>query len=392
MRHKLSFFTLIFLCCAPIAAGQNILFLRGGPGTGGFLEGGADEQLSDIRDSSTVSGNHGWYELAELLRAEGYALTQRIEGSAGNNTPVPLEEMDLYEFDVIVFGSNNADYDSAAVDSVEAFIRSGRAALFISDANWGRNWGDAPSSDQRFLDRFGLVMNQDRGVYALMRDMDHFVVEGEDRGDHPVLAGVDAFDGEGVSPITIARAVPGVTASVLAAALQPVQENDSGGAGSVRAPSSADGALVIANAGSGRIACHFDRNTFFNANGAGTSLHRFDNAQYARNLFAWLSGKQPTPVALLPGTSDNEELRMRMHPMPARGSLTLQMRAESAQTVSLEIRDVHGRMLWSADATQLQAGTWRSAHVSVAGLSAGMYFLSAHGSAMAAVRRIIVVR
>jgi len=39
----------------------------------------------------------------------------------------------------------------------------------------------------------------------------------------------------------------------------------------------------------GRIAGHFDRNTFFNTNGAGTDITRFDNLQYALNLFAWLA-------------------------------------------------------------------------------------------------------
>ena len=37
----------------------RVLFIRGGSGTGGFLEGGADEQLSDIHDTSTAPGNHG---------------------------------------------------------------------------------------------------------------------------------------------------------------------------------------------------------------------------------------------------------------------------------------------------------------------------------------------
>ena len=35
--------------------------------------------------------------------------------------------------------------------------------------------------------------------------------------------------------------------------------------------------------------------SFFNENGAGTSLVRFDNAAYAENVFAWLSEPRPTP-------------------------------------------------------------------------------------------------
>lgn len=374
------------------ANAQHVLFLRGGAGTGGFLEGGADEQLSDIRDSSRARGNHGWFELAQMLGADGYTLTQRIEGPAGNNTPVPLADLDLSLYDVIVFASNNAAYAREDIDSVEAYVRGGGAALFISDANWGRNWGDAPSSDQQFLDRFGLVMNQDRGVYALMRDMNHFVIDGVDRGGHPILDGVNAFDGEGVSPITIARAVPGVTANVLARALQPVQQNDSTGAGSVRAPTSADGALVVAHAGQGRIACHFDRNTFFNANGAGSSLHRFDNARYARSLFSWLSGRQPTRVAEFPWKPDTETLRVHLHPMPVRDRLSLRLKSARHSTVTLDIRDVQGRRHWFADGITLTPDAWRDILLRCDGFSPGTYVLSVRSAASVALRRIVVAR
>src|SRR5436189_109802 len=74
------------------------------------------------------------------------------------------------------------------------FVRGGGAALFRSDANFGSNWGDAPGSDQQFLDRFGLAINQDKGQYAVSRSAGDFL-----QGDHPILAGVNSFDGEGVS-------------------------------------------------------------------------------------------------------------------------------------------------------------------------------------------------
>jgi hypothetical protein len=56
-----------------------------------------------------------------------------------------------------------------------------------------------------------------------------------------------------------------------------------------------DGSLVIALAGSGRVAGHFDRNTFFNRGGAGTDITRFDNRIYAKNLFAWLTDRARSP-------------------------------------------------------------------------------------------------
>lgn len=46
---------------------MKILFVRGGANTGGFLEGGLDEHLSDITNSSDHAGNHGWGTLATIL-------------------------------------------------------------------------------------------------------------------------------------------------------------------------------------------------------------------------------------------------------------------------------------------------------------------------------------
>ena len=285
---------------AQAATPPRVLFIRGGAGTGGFLEGGADEQLSDIHDPSTAPGNHGYAELAALLASEGFVVEQVIEGPAPAGLPVNLLAIDLSQYDVLVFGSNNASYLAAAVNWVVPYVCSGGSALFISDANWGSGWGDAPSSDQPFLDRFDLVMNQDSGVYVVSRAAGDFVIGGVDHGSHPILAGpdgvvgtaddVNAFDGEGVSPATLTHLFPGVEPVVLAKAKQDIHLNDAPGGGSFKPPGVDDGSLVALEFGAGRVACFFDRNTFFNLNGAGTSLHNWDNAQLARNLFAWLAG------------------------------------------------------------------------------------------------------
>jgi len=286
---------------APADPGSSrILFVRGGPGTGGFLEGGADEQLSDINDFSEGGGNHGWGTLAQQLAADGFVCEKRIEGPASNNTPVDFTAIDLTRYDVVVLGSNNALYTTAQVDAIEAYVQAGGGLLVISDANWGQNWGDAPTSDQPFLDRFGLTMNQDMGTYTLRRASGDFVIASVDQGGHPILAGpdgvvgtaddVDEFDGEGVSPITLSPGTTGLAPVVLAKAKNMLRVNDSAGAGSTRPVTDDDGSLVVVEAGLGRVAGHFDRNTFFNLNGAGTSIHRKDNRQYARNLFTWLAG------------------------------------------------------------------------------------------------------
>ncbi|PQJ34571.1 hypothetical protein BSZ35_08145 [Salinibacter sp. 10B] len=272
----------------------QILFVRGGPGTGGFLEGGSDDQLSSIHDPSTDSGNHGWAALAAELRDLGFALEERREEPVSNGvpTPLPFDQMTLSTYDIIVLGSNNAAYTPAQVDAVESFVRNGGGLLVISDANFGQDWPDAPTSDQAFLDRWGLIMNQDRAAYSISRD--------EYRAaSHPILTGVSAFDGEGVSPVTVGSVPDDVHVRILGSAEAQVRRNDSAsGQGTSSAATDDDAALLAGSVGEGRFVVHFDRNTFFNENGAGTDITRLDNRTLARNLFQWLNGDLPLPVEL----------------------------------------------------------------------------------------------
>jgi len=393
MKYKMPIlFTITLLCIHQISFAQNILFIRGGSGTGGFLEGGADEQLSDINDKSTSNGNHGWYTLAETLRSQGYTLEQMIEGPASNNTPIPLSTMNLSKYQLIVFGSNNAEYSESDADAVEAYIKNGGAALFISDANWGRNWGDAPASDQTFLDRFGLIMNQDRGTYALRRSNNHFIIEGENRGDHPVLKDIDTFDGEGVSPITIHQNIDGVNAMVLAKAVERLRQNDSYSQGSLRDPTSDDGALVVAEVGLGRIACHFDRNTFFNRNGAGTNIHRFDNKQYAINLFSWLSG-EPSSISYSNITIQNaSNLNIDIYPTPTNSNIQIEISSKYNDQIRIYIYNVLGVHIASIFNGIVTANRNYRFSFDFSEQSTGMYYIKIVSGQKAITNRVLYVR
>jgi len=287
--------TCLLLSGAPAA--DEILFVRGGDRTGGFLEGRTDaertEHLCDIFNTSTSGGNHGWAEFRQALEGAGYTATQITEGSETNSGPatgIPIDftSMDLNQYEVVIMGSNNTTYESEQVDAIENYIRGGGSVVFISDANFGSSWADAPDSDQHFLDRFGLVMNQDLGTYSLQRSENDFIVP-----DHPIFENVDRFDGEGVSPGHIANVPNDVTVTRLAKARGDTRVNTPpfGGnmQGSPRGTDNNDGSLIVGEAGAGRFAIHFDRNTFFNLNGAGTNINRFDNERYALNLVAWLA-------------------------------------------------------------------------------------------------------
>lgn len=115
----------------------KVLFIRGGSGTTTLFGG----SLSDINHFSTSLGNSGWGGLANLLDANGFSTTQLIEGPSTSPSPINLHTLDLTQYGVIVFGSNNADYapggDEVRIDAIEDFVRQGGGVLFISDATFG---------------------------------------------------------------------------------------------------------------------------------------------------------------------------------------------------------------------------------------------------------------
>lgn len=267
---------LAIAACGDNSHPRRLLYIRGGPGTGGFVEDYADDQLCDLADFATRAGNHGYGELAQLLEHDGFSLEERIEHGA------PVDLSDLAGFDVVFFASNNATYSADDAERVRRFVEAGGGALFVSDANWGLYWDKAPTSDQTFLTQFGLTMNQDGGGVTVISAAD-FVAPA-----HPILEGITGFDGEGVSPCTLTHDPTALgTATRLAAATAIVRRNTAP-MGPLEQPTPDDASLAVVEYGAGRVACHFDRNTFFNEGGAGTSLVSQDNTRYAHQLFRWL--------------------------------------------------------------------------------------------------------
>jgi len=61
-----------------------------------------------------------------------------------------------------IFGLWWAHRGASLSPGAHRVIRNGGAALFISDANFGSDWRDAPTSAQMFLNRFGLTVTRTR--------------------------------------------------------------------------------------------------------------------------------------------------------------------------------------------------------------------------------------
>jgi len=279
--------TLLLMTCFFLVQSQNVLFVRGGDNSGGWLEFpqfSKTEQLADITNFTNNQTNHGWGEFAATLRNNGYTVTQIKEGGGGSS-PINFAGMNLAQYDIIVLGSNNAPYNNAQVNAIDNWVKNGGGLLTISDTNFGSSWCDAPNSDQAFLNRYGIIVHQDRGFYTLKRNNGDFLIP-----NHPILNGVNSFEGEGVSPFKLANTIPsGVTVQKIVRAKDKVRLNDGPCTGRIRNVNNGDLSLITATAGRGRVVGYFDRNTFFNRNGAGSNINKFDNKRFMLNIFAWLA-------------------------------------------------------------------------------------------------------
>ncbi len=289
----------------PVEAGKTYDLL--------LSERSAEHEIDKIALEFFSSEPQGFGNLTTL---KNEPLSQRASsGTPGLvDSPVPLSTLDLDQYAVIVFGSNNAVYTQTDVDAFGEYIQGGGAALFISDANFGSDWADAANSDQQFLDLFGIEVHQDQGTYVVGNEPGEILVPA-----HPIFDGVSQFDGEGVSPFHVTNSVAGVEVTLLAGAEGNTRLNQpplgSDNQGPSRPTNSGDASVLIATSGQGRIAGHYDRNTFFNSGGAGTDINRFDNRTYAVNLFNWLANGDPVsedPVNTAPSVDAGADQQVQL--------------------------------------------------------------------------------
>lgn len=300
--------------------GRSVLFIRGADGSGGATEGGTKEQrteqLSDITNTSTAAWNHGYGSLRALLAGDGFKVSQLIESSSA----ITLSMLQAHR--VVVFGSNNKVYSAAEVKAFHDYVDRGGSALFISDANWGLTWEAAPASDNQFLGRYGAQVYQDSGQLPLMArsEQGRYLVS-----DHPALSGpdgagkksdVDRYNGEGVSLFRITSGSNGyqAVAMVSASGLLKRLNDATGKPGALQKAGSGDAAMVFVEKGYARIVGHFDRNTFFNLNGAGTDLNKLDNAQLALNIFRYLASVKATTAVVGKGCGKRGALSLTATP------------------------------------------------------------------------------
>lgn len=317
------------LCGQVDPSGRSILFIRGADGSGGLGQGNQQyrtEHLSDINNTSTAPGNHGFGQLAARLRQDGFTVSQWIESQG------ILDFNRLKPHRIVVFGSNNRVYSAAEIAALHQYFDAGGSALFMSDANWGADWSAAPASDNQFLARYGAAVYQDSadGVPVMSRSTTgRFVLPGHATLSGPDGAGGDddvaSYEGEGVSYFSIVPTHPMRPRHIVSAAgFQVRLITATGNAGPKRAAGPNDVAMFGVTKGNATIVGHFDRNTFFNANGTGSDITRRDHGTLALNLFRFLASIGPTVRTVGAPCSNTLAPMLSLHPaIPGPNALLL---------------------------------------------------------------------
>jgi len=244
------------------AGNVKVLYLYGS-----VPPGEVDMKLAD-------TGPTGMSQFATALQQVGFTCTEALDAS------VTLNATTLNPYKVLILGSNNRRFTAAEQAAVATWVNAGGGLVAWCDAafgwaNGGVNSSDGLNSDNDLTQQFGMRFLHDNGsgVFTLSQwAVNHYINNFNKNGGISVRV-------EGVSPVRtsapatiLANMPPG---SVLNSLDGPL--------------TAADAAMSVAKPGSGRVACFFDRNTFWNA-GEGTNLSEVDNKLFAQRLILWASG------------------------------------------------------------------------------------------------------
>ena len=207
-----------------------------------------------------------------MLMADEFILT-------ANNAITPSL---LSPYAAVVLGSNARVLSADEVAALTDFYEAGGAILVYADFQFGpNNW----ASDNSFLNQFHIEVLPDN--FQPTTDI------GDKISESPILSGVTAIQGEGISQF-IVRADSLVDNKVVLACSpsdRPGCILPEGDRAKVKPGDVVACVFTRENAKGGKLAGVCDRNPFHNGPGPGTDLDQANNRVFARNLFAWLAQK-----------------------------------------------------------------------------------------------------
>jgi len=249
---------------------QKVLYLYGS-----IPPAEVDMKLSD-------AGSTGMSQFAQAMQEVGFSATE----SPDANITLNAGTLNLYK--VLILGSNNRRFSAAEKTAVASWVNEGGGLVAWSDAafgwaNGGVNSTEGLLSDNDLTQQFGMQFLRDNGTAALTLNqwaVDHYINKFNKNAGVTIKA-------ESVSPVrTTAPATIVAKIPACCAVLNPLD-------GPI---TPADAALSVAKPGLGRVACYFDRNTFWNAVD-GARLSEVDNKVFAQRLILWASGINDQPTS-----------------------------------------------------------------------------------------------
>ncbi|MDQ3459547.1 MAG: hypothetical protein M3498_09660, partial [Deinococcota bacterium] len=244
-----------------------------------YLYGSIPPALHDMKLSDT--GRVGMSRFAAALEEVGFQPEERLDAN------VTLNADTLRAYRVVILGSNNRRFNGAEAGALAEWVLAGGGVVAWSDSAFGGDYREVgvgnpvgKTSNNDLTVQFGLEFLRDNGagIFTIREYLEDHYLNAYDRNGGVV------FRGEGVSLIR---------ASSPARILARLQTG--GTRGDVRlhpddgALTAADGALVVAEVGEGRVVGTFDRNGFWNG-GPGTDISEVDNKEHAQRLLLWAAG------------------------------------------------------------------------------------------------------
>ena len=186
----------------------------------------------------------------------------------------------LGKYRVVVLGSNARAFSQNETAALTSFYNNGGGILTYAGFQYGPNNWD---SDNSFLGQFGVEVLTDN----LQPTVDITDVV----STHPIMAGVNAIRGAGISQFIIGAA--SLSQNKVIARCSPLTRSGCSlppaDQAKVKKGDAVACVFVRENARGGRLAGVCDSNAFQNGPGTGSDIDQVDDRLFARNLFRWLS-------------------------------------------------------------------------------------------------------
>ncbi len=274
---KIFFFLSAFTLCA---WSKNIAYIHGDIAADGTIPSGSapayDQMLLDD------SGRTGLTLFAELIRGEGYTISQFYDQETTLNAAF------LNQFDAIIFGLHQVIWDSDAKEALDLWLRAGGGMLIYSDSASGGRFSEVGIDNDvgqrvtnNLISRYGMEVTVDQGGGTRS-----YIPENGNQ--NPIIWDQPDFEGEGVSPVAVDRAGEAEILIPLLPANRTGGRNLNINSMGISFSNFDYAAMALAQVGKGNVISIFDRQPMWN-DGPGSDILKRDNREILRRTIRFLA-------------------------------------------------------------------------------------------------------